>query len=180
MSDAAIFLSLLAAGAVGLGVLMQQPAGVGRGDRQPAPVAAPGAPAAAADGRPRGIRNNNPGNIEWSRHNDWAGQIGSDGRYSIFSDPVYGIRAMARILDVYRGRGLETLEQIINTWAPPSENPTGAYIGYVRQRTGLSAQHLIGRADYHALIPAMIYMENGQQPYSDNQIAAGIAAALGG
>lgn len=128
-------------------------------------------------GAPRGIRNNNPGNIEWSPDNDWRGQIGSDGRYVIFTRPLFGIRAMARVLDSYQRRGVDTVREIVETWAPASENPTHNYLATVRALTGFSAEQVITRADYELLIPAMIYFENGEQPYSDEQIAAGIAAA---
>ena len=48
---------------------------------------------------PRGIRNNNGGNIRWDGVTDWQGMTGADAQgFVIFSDPVYGVRAMAKIL----------------------------------------------------------------------------------
>lgn len=126
---------------------------------------------------PRGIRNNNPGNIEYSPYNDWRGQVGSDGRYVIFSDAVYGIRAMARILKNYRARGVVTLRDIINTWAPDFENNTSAYLKHVVQRTGLNASAAVEGWQYPALIDAIILHENGVQPYSNALIYQGVEMA---
>ncbi|KHT64553.1 hypothetical protein RJ45_05825, partial [Photobacterium gaetbulicola] len=44
-------------------------------------------------GMPRGIRNHNPLNIEYSKHNNWRGQVSSDGRFVIFEDDKWGFRA---------------------------------------------------------------------------------------
>lgn len=126
---------------------------------------------------PRGIRNNNPGNIEYNRSVQWVGQVGSDGRFIIFSDPVYGIRAMARILASYRARGIVTVEKIIETWAPPHENNTAAYIQFVEQRTGWSRYKTVNEPDYPRLIDAITFKENSLQPYSSGQLLAGVAAA---
>lgn len=130
------------------------------------------------DRTPRGIRNNNPTNIEYNPANDWLGQVGSDGRYVIFSAPVYGIRAAARILDSYRARGVETVRDIVTTWAPPSDNnPTGAYVATVAAIIGRDPGDAIDRRDYPDFIAALIYFENGEQPYSDELIREGVALA---
>ena len=53
---------------------------------------------------PRGIRNNNPGNIEYG---DWArrhGATGSDGRFAIFESPEQGIAAMVALQEVYENQ----------------------------------------------------------------------------
>ncbi|MCA1809394.1 MAG: structural protein [Lentisphaerae bacterium] len=142
------------------------------GHRAPDPEGAP-----MTDDQPRGIRNNNPGNIEDQPGNDWQGRTGHDGRYVIFSAPVWGIRAMARILDTYRARGVDTLAQILATWAPEHENPTSSYVAYVEGATGIDRGHVITRADYPAVIEAIIYFENGAQPYSRATITEGINRA---
>ena len=49
---------------------------------------------------------------------------------------------MARILINYQERGINTVAEIIETWAPEHENPTNAYSLYVAERAGLE----IGRA----------------------------------
>ncbi len=69
-------------------------------------------------GMPRGIRNHNPLNIEYSKHNNWRGQVSSDGRFVIFEDDKWGFRAAARILRSYQKRGVTTINDIIHTFAP--------------------------------------------------------------
>ncbi|MFU2316820.1 hypothetical protein [Rahnella sp. PCH160] len=53
----------------------------------------------------RGLRNNNPGNIEASDANPWEGQIGSDGRFAKFETPEHGIRALGKNLLSYQRQG---------------------------------------------------------------------------
>lgn len=128
--------------------------------------------------KPRGIRNNNPGNIEFSPANNWRGQVSDDGRYAVFSEPVWGIRAMAKLLRNYQSRyGLTTVREIVTRWAPPEENLTEAYIMSVTARTGFNENEnldLTDKATLHKLIDAIIYHENGQQPYPDGVILSAL------
>lgn len=128
----------------------------------------------------RGLRNNNPGNIR--RSNDsWVGLASeqTDLAFFQFTDPKYGIRAMARIIDNYKKRGIVTVEQIVATWAPTNENDTNAYIDSVYKQTGWPRPTVPVKSegDYLALIKAIIKHENGLNPYSDETIKAGIAMA---
>ena len=127
---------------------------------------------------PRGIRNHNPGNIRRS-DDDWEGlaPVQRDDSFFQFVNPVYGIRAMARILDSYRNRGVDTIKEIISTWAPASENNTAAYVASVVSQTGIGENQYVTRADYADLIEAIIRHENGQQPYSRQLINQAIAMA---
>ncbi len=127
----------------------------------------------------RGIRNNNPGNI---RHGDqWQGMRDNqtDEAYVQFKSVKYGIRAMARIIDNYKKRGVLTVEQIIATWAPPFENNTDSYIKSVRSKTGWPSGWIPVKeeGDYLPLIKAIIHHENGLNPYPDFVIKEGIALA---
>lgn len=124
----------------------------------------------------RGLRNNNPGNIR-ATGTAWNGATGDDGSFVIFSSPEYGIRAMTRILKTYAGRGIVTIEDIIATWAPSNENDTDSYIESVANKTGLSEFQFISDSDYPDLIAAIIYHENGQNPYSAELIKRGIGMA---
>lgn len=127
----------------------------------------------------RGIRNNNPLNIE--KGDDWQGlaPVQSDLRFCVFTDAVYGIRAGARILANYSKRGVNTLEKIVSTWAPKNENDTEAYIKNVVKWTGFKRDRVITKnsGDYVPLIAAMIRQENGINPYSTETIAKGVALA---
>lgn len=129
---------------------------------------------------PRGIRNHNPGNIEAG--DPWVGAVGSDGRFAIFDRPEHSIRALAKILLGYRSRhGLRTIREYINRWAPPVENDTAAYIAAVCAwcAAGPDDDYPLTAESLAPLVTAIIRHENGQQPYSPETIAAGIALALG-
>lgn len=129
---------------------------------------------------PRGIRNNNPGNI---RHGAaWKGLATKQGdpAFCSFVAPEYGIRAMGRILMTYQRRhGLSTLREIINRWAPPKENDTRAYVAHVAEAVGVAPDEKVVVADVlPRLIPVIIQHENGLNPYSEAQLAAGIKMAI--
>jgi len=117
---------------------------------------------------PRGIRNNNPGNIE--RTGDaWRGMSadqGADERFVVFDAPVWGLRAMARILRKYIHGGSDTIREIVGRWAPVNENDAGAYIAHVAQLMGVSPDTPISDAMLVPLMQAITQHENGIQPYA--------------
>ncbi|AXR03555.1 virion protein [Pseudoalteromonas piscicida] len=120
----------------------------------------------------RGIRNNNPLNIEAGEN--WVGLVGTDGRFAIFETAEHGIRAAARILRTYATKyGIVNIDGIINRWAPPTENDTANYIEFVSKRVGVDSQQPLSESDYPKVIAAMITMENGEQPYQPEQIQRG-------
>ncbi|WP_333609161.1 structural protein [Arsukibacterium sp.] len=120
----------------------------------------------AASDAPRGIRNNNPLNIEFNQRNNWNGQTGTDGRFATFETPFYGIRAGARMLKNYAANyNIRTVREIVGRWAPAVENDVEAYVNSVVKRTGLFPDMYLAPGDYPILIAAMIHHENGQQPY---------------
>ena len=115
---------------------------------------------------PRGIRNRNPGNIELGER--WQGMAPqqTDGRFIQFSDHLWGIRAMARILRNYqRKHGLKTVREMIDRWAPPVENDTGSYARAVAEGMGLRGPDepvdLMQVETVADMIQAMIRHENG-------------------
>ncbi|MFT2255511.1 hypothetical protein [Escherichia coli] len=134
-------------------------------------------------GGARGIRNNNPGNLEYSKTNPWVGQTGDDGRFAKFETPEHGIRALGRNLMSYQRQGIDTVSEIINRWAPPTDkNDTISYIKAVCEQLGVSADEPLDASNpdtLKALCAAIIHHENGSQPYSDQQLTAGVSAALG-
>lgn len=88
--------------------------------------------------QPRGIRNNNPGNIEdgpFAR--SIPGYSGSDGRFAKYDTPEAGQGAIESLLQSYGKRGFNTPAAIIGRWAPASDgNPVGNYARYVAEGTG--------------------------------------------
>lgn len=133
---------------------------------------------------PRGIRNNNPGNIKAGEA--WQGAAGDDGVFVIFADTVWGIRAMAKALANMQGRGLNTIQSLINAWAPPSENITSAYVNSVSNDTGIPPTAVLGTDPdtQAALIRAIVNHENGDVNsatyISDDDIYNGIDKANSG
>lgn len=130
---------------------------------------------------PRGVRNNNPGNIV-ATDQKWEGQAGSDGSYAKFVKPEYGIRALGKNLLSYQRQGFDTVEQIISRWAPPHENDTAAYIKAVAGKIGVSPGDkldLTNIGTLTSLSKAIMQHENGQMKFTDQQIGSGLQAALG-
>ncbi|EMW7470236.1 hypothetical protein AAFP54_003098 [Salmonella enterica] len=131
----------------------------------------------------RGIRNNNPGNLEYSKTNPWVGQTGDDGRFAKFETPEHGIRALGRNLLSYQRQGIDTVNDIINRWAPPSDNNnTEAYIQAVCAQLGVTPDQPLDASNpdtLKALCASIIQHENGSQPYSDQQLVTGVSAAIG-
>ncbi len=140
--------------------------------------------ASIARGRalPRGIRNYNPGNLRRSA-DPWQGLAAeqSDAEFFQFASAKWGIRALARTLIAYQDRvGLKTIKQMIGRWAPPNENDTGAYVRAVAASVGVGVDDEVDVHDYAILRPltlAIIRHENGQQPYTDAEIDAGLVLA---
>lgn len=134
---------------------------------------------------PRGIRNNNPGNIDYNRANKWKGQLGLEvgtpkPRFARFDTPENGIRAIAKLLLGYHRKGFTTVAAMINRWAPPVENDTGSYAHAVAKRLGVKPDQPI-TLDYKTLVifvTAIIMHENGMQPYSVDQIWTGVTRAF--
>ena len=133
---------------------------------------------------PRGIRNNNPGNIRkgddvWQGLAPLAAQL--DPSFCVFTTPEYGIRALAKILLTYQTRyGLNTVAKIIHRWAPPSENDTAAYALAVAKAVGVAVIQPVDLATgdtMRALVTAIIQHENGQQPYAPDTIDSALALA---
>ncbi len=118
-------------------------------------------------GYPRGIRNNNPGNIEKS-YTLWKGEIphlkNTDGRFKQFYNYAYGVRAAILNVKAYAKKGFTTPRQIINRWAPPGENNTENYIRFVSGYTGIPENTPVPyeKQTIQKLIEAIIIKENGK------------------
>jgi hypothetical protein len=85
------------------------------------------------------IRNNNPGNIRPGQNFD--GEVGENGGFSVFSDMSYGIRAWLICYHSYLVKdGVTTITEYIDRYAPPSDNnPNNAnYVAAICKGTGLS------------------------------------------
>lgn len=141
---------------------------------------------------PRGIRNNNPGNIRWG--DDWKGLVPqpqrSDKSFCQFLDIKWGIRALVKVLLNYRKRpgmpgvgdsGIDTVREIISRWAPPNENDTEVYVQTVASACGVKPNAAIDLTDKTLMlkmVKAIIKHENGVQPYTDAILLSGITLAF--
>jgi hypothetical protein len=135
----------------------------------------------------RGIRNNNPGNLDYSKANNWQGQLGIEvgvpnPRFARFDTPENGIRALAKTLRTYHNKhGLNTIKGIINRWAPPVENDTGSYAMAVARKIGVNETDPVDvNSDkiLRPLVEAIIQHENGSMPYTPAVINEGVRRAL--
>lgn len=143
----------------------------------------------------RGIRNNNPGNIDFNARNDWQGQLGLEmgvakPRFARFDSAENGIRALAKLLINYRGKdgmpgvggaGIDTVRETISRWAPGGENDTEAYINAVARSVGVRSNDPIDikdRAVLVRMVTAIITHENGSNPYAPATVGEGVRRAL--
>ena len=114
----------------------------------------------------RGLRNNNPGNIRRSRVR-YKGEVrpSRDPDFKEFSTMAYGSRAVFVLLDTYRSRyGLTTIRQMLNRYAPPTENFTEGYVRFVADYSGVMPDEIIDTRSEKDMIPivaAMSKIENG-------------------
>lgn len=116
--------------------------------------------------QPRGIRNNNPLNIEAGRFAKGAdGYSGSDGRFAQFETMEQGITAADRLLQGYGRNGISTISGVINRWAPEGDgNDVSSYANSVAKDMGIGALDKIDLSNPETrkgLIRAMAKVENG-------------------
>ena len=129
----------------------------------------------------RGYRNNNPLNIRIS-NNNWKGEIkpSTDGSFCQFQEMYLGFRAAMVCIRTYiRKYGCNTLEKIINRWAPWSDgnNPV-RYAQRIINRWPETFPDKEVVIDYTnkdqmtKLVYAMAIVENGSEPYMPDCILA--------
>lgn len=131
--------------------------------------------------KPRNVKNNNPLNIKESA--DWEGEraLNLDVTFEEFKSPEYGFRAGFIILLKYLERGENTIETIINKWAPSGteeKNHTQAYIDYVADKMQLSPTEYVSAAMLPELMLHMSVFEGSkgyftiEQSWQGAQLAA--------
>jgi hypothetical protein len=129
---------------------------------------------------PRGIRNNNPLNIRIG--NVWLGEVqeNTDLEFEQFVSMEYGLRAAFVLLRRYiKHYKLNTINKIIQRWAPSNENNTSKYSLTVCKRTGISGDEIIDFYDRDvmcSIVKAMAYVECGVE-LDDVKLREGYALA---
>ncbi len=88
---------------------------------------------------PRGLRNNNPGNLRKSSAT-WIGKVSNplESAFESFSSMDYGIRAAIKNAFTQWNKGKDTIRTLVSIWAPPIENNTAAYVAAVAKAAGIS------------------------------------------
>lgn len=132
----------------------------------------------------RGVRNNNPGNIE--KGIKWKGLAATqpDTRFATFVHPKWGFRAIARILLGDWREGQNTVRSLIEEWSPPTDvfagtakpQDTGAYVAAVARHLHVGPDQPINVPEkLPLLLDAIARHENAGYRYDPAIIAEGIA-----
>ena len=138
----------------------------------------------------RGYRCNNPGNIRRVASIRWLGQSkdqSGDHEFVVFDKPEFGIRAICKVLITYQdkrqakdGSKIDTVQEFIDRWAPPTENDTTAYQEHVAGLLHVGLTQAIDVYRYETMrgmVDGIIHHELGGQPYGDAIINEGIKLA---
>ena len=163
-----------------------EPGGAATAPAAPSGPATPSAPSSSSSSGdkslPRGIRNNNPGNLNFAGQAGATKEGGPNGRFAVFGSMQEGVAALVRQIGLYVKRGRNTIRKILEVYAPPGENNTNAYIAAVSKALGIgpddaldteNAQQVMG------LVRAITNHENGKGFVSDADIAGGFQLAKG-
>lgn len=145
---------------------------------------------------PRGIRNYNPGNIRHAAGVRWQGMSAAqtDADFVSFNGPRWGIRAIVRVLITYQdkrraanGSRIDSVREIVERWAPATENQTQSYVLSVASALGLDPDaagvDVYRYETMRTLVLAIIRHENGPGPlpggvwYGESIIVDGLALA---
>lgn len=128
--------------------------------------------------KPRGIRNNNPGNLNFAGQAGATKEGGENGRFAVFESMRDGISALYRQIQLYFSRGVNTIESVVNKYAPADDNNNvQAYIKQLVGATGKQADEKLSGEDTETvfkLIRGIINHENGKGYVSDQDILSGI------
>lgn len=123
----------------------------------------------------RGYRNFNPGNIRLSRVKYKGEKPSADAQFKQFESMAWGFRAIFILLDTYRVKyGLNTLQEMINRYAPPTENNTTEYVNFVSRRSKVADISRVDTLSERQMVPivtAIAAMENGSEPDANDVMA---------
>lgn len=119
-------------------------------------------------GTPRGLRNNNPLNVR-DNGDKFVGEraVDTDPGFKQFISDAYGYRAAFCVFGTYLSRGVNTIDKIIKSWAPPQDhNNTEGYINRVAAMSGVGRFQILTALsgnEYIKIATAMCFVENGMQ-----------------
>lgn len=139
-----------------------------------------GAAPTPGTGTTRAERNNNPGNLNFAGQAGAVLEDGSNARFAKFGSTAEGVSALAKQLQRYGERGLDTVSKIINKYAPSSENNTQAYIDALSKRLGVTGDQKLDLNDtttLTGLIKGIARHEAGSDYLSDSDVMTGLSMA---
>jgi len=119
-----------------------------------------------ASGTTRGLRNNNPGNLKAV-----GNQMRDREGFRVFGTMEEGVAAAEAQLGRYAERGIDTMEKIVNTWAPSKDgNDVEAYLKNLEEWTGLDRKQQLLPSQYHSVMAGMFRHESGKGAPTEAQI----------
>lgn len=135
----------------------------------------------------RAFRNNNPGNVRWTNNEIGRDREGVDAQgnkkgFGILKDENDGRAALARQLLLYMDRGNNTINGILNDYAPGADNnDTDGYIQHLTKHMGVTPNTPLDMYNPEILAQMMngiIKKESGYQPYSYDEMMGSIDDAV--
>jgi hypothetical protein len=136
------------------------------------PATVPLSSVAGNEGRlPLSIRNNNPGNLRYVESLTKPGYVlhgavRGEGGFAAFPTPEAGLDAMRKQLVIDTQRRGMTVSEMLNKYAPASENDTAKYIDFVSKQTGLGANDRVPANAIPSIMRSMVTMEGGPKATS--------------
>lgn len=124
---------------------------------------------------PRGVRNNNPGNIKYYSSNAWQGKIPAaqnteerrlDGTplFEQYVSWMYGVRAMIYLLKIsYLPGPRNTIKKVLEEWAP---DYSSGYLSFLVNKVGKGENEVISPNDEQTikkLVQAIARFENDRK-----------------
>ncbi|MFV9038960.1 lytic transglycosylase [Serratia fonticola] len=139
---------------------------------------------------PRGIRNNNPGNLNFVGQSGAQLEDHATPRFAKFKTAFDGFAALGKQIKAYytgtsKAAGyqkLQSVEDIISRFAPPSENNTQAYINKLSKTLGVGRGETLNIHDPQVLATLMngiTQIENGKNPYAPEMVLKAAQSTVG-
>lgn len=139
---------------------------------------------------PRGIRNNNPGNLNYVGQNGATLEDHATPRFARFNSAFEGFAALGKQIKAYYNgtskaagyQKLQSVEDIISRFAPASENNTQAYINKLSKMLGVGRGDSLNIQDPQVLATLMngvTQIENGKNPYAPEMVLKAAQSAVG-
>lgn len=138
---------------------------------------------------PRGIRNNNPGNLNYVGQNGATLEDHATPRFARFNSAFEGFAALGKQIKAYYNgtskaagyQKLQSVEDIISRFAPASENNTQAYINKLSKMLGVGRGDSLNIQDPKVLATLMngiTQIENGKNPYAPEMVLKAAQSTL--